>query len=296
MRELIRALRPKQWSKNVLVFAGLVFDQQLFDSTAFIQVALCFLYMSMLSSAVYLINDLVDIESDKQHPIKRNRPLASGSLSPQVAQLTATCLLIVSLLGSYFLSIRLLIIFLLYLLIQIFYNAWLKKILIVDILVISTGFVLRVAAGTVIIQVAQFSPWLYVCTALLALYLVIGKRRQDLILLKSTAKNSNTGYKSYPKELLDDLMRITTASTLIAYIIYTIEIEHETFAGVNLALITSIFVFYSLMRYSYLINQKNLGSSPEEILFLDKPLQFSIFLWAMSNIFILYILPLVATT
>ena len=296
MRELIRALRPKQWSKNVLVFAGLVFDQQLFDSTAFIQVALCFLYMSILSSAVYLINDLVDIESDKQHPIKRNRPLASGSLSSQVALLTATCLLIVSLLGSYFLSIRLLIVFLLYLLIQIFYNAWLKRILIVDILVISTGFVLRVAAGTVIIQVAQFSPWLYVCTALLALYLVIGKRRQDLILLQSTAEFSSTGSKSYPKELLDDLMRITTASTLIAYIIYTIEIEHETFAGVNLALTTSIFVFYSLMRYSYLINQKNLGSSPEEILFLDKPLQLSIFLWAMSNIFILYILPLVATT
>ena len=296
MRELIRALRPKQWSKNVLVFAGLVFDQQLFDSTAFIQVALCFLYMSMLSSAVYLINDLVDIESDKQHPIKRNRPLASGSLSSQVALLTATCLLIVSLLGSYFLSIRLLLVLLLYLLIQIFYNAWLKRILIVDILVISTGFVLRVAAGTVIIQVAQFSPWLYVCTALLALYLVIGKRRQDLILLQSTTEISSTGSKSYPKELLDDLMRITTASTLIAYIIYTIEIEHETFAGVNLALITSIFVFYSLMRYSYLINQKNLGSSPEEILFLDKPLQFSIFLWAMSNIFILYILPLVATT
>ena len=165
-----------------------------------------------------------------------------------------------------------------------------------DILVISAGFVLRVAAGTVIIQVADFSPWLYVCTALLALYLVIGKRRQDLNLLQTTAEKSSTTSKSYPKELLDDLMRITTASTLIAYIIYTIEIEHETYADVNLALITSIFVFYSLMRYSYLINQKNLGSAPEEILFHDKPLQFSIFLWAMSYIFILYILPLVATT
>ena len=165
-----------------------------------------------------------------------------------------------------------------------------------DILVISAGFVLRVAAGTVIIQVADFSPWLYVCTALLALYLVIGKRRQDLNLLQTTAEKSSTTSKSYPKERLDDLMRITTASTLIAYIIYTIEIEHETYADVNLALITSIFVFYSLMRYSYLINQKNLGSAPEEILFHDKPLQFSIFLWAMSYIFILYILPLIATT
>ena len=296
MRELFRALRPKQWSKNVLVFAGLVFDQQLFDSTAIIRVVLCFLFTCALSSAVYLINDLVDIESDKQHPIKRNRPLASGSLSSQVALYSAAILLILGLLGSYFLSARLLTVFLVYLLIQIFYNLWFKRILIVDILVISAGFVLRVAAGAVIIQVARFSPWLYVCTALLALYLVIGKRRQDLNLLQTTVGKSGTTSKSYPKELLDDLMRITTASTLIAYIIYTIEIKHETFAGVNLALITSIFVFYSLMRYSYLINQKNLGSAPEEILFHDKPLQFSIFLWAMSYIFILYILPLVATT
>lgn len=294
MHELLRAMRPRQWPKNTLVFAGLVFDQKLLHGTALARVLMCFLFTCALASAVYLINDLVDIESDKQHPTKRKRPLASGSLSPVLAKTAAVILIGVSLSGSYLISPRLLVIFTVYLLLQFLYNVWLKRIIIIDLMVISAGFVLRVAAGTVIIQVARFSPWLYVCTALLALFLVIGKRRQDQRLLKSVGTKARTALFDYQQEFLDDFLRVITSSTLIAYTIYTIEVEQATLGGINLALVTTTFVFYALFRYLYLLNNHELGGAPEDVLFSDRPLQLAILLWGLSYIFILYVLAPVA--
>ena len=295
MRECFRALRPKQWAKNVLVFAGLFFDQQFFDQVALLRVSLCFLLCCALSSAVYLINDLVDLESDRKHPTKRNRPLAAGSLSPRIAQVAAVILLAVSLLGSYALAIRLFVVFIIYLALQILYNLWLKKVIIIDIMVVSAGFILRVAAGTVVIQVARFSPWLYICTAWLALFLVVGKRRQDAILLADSAAGSPTDIRKYPRGLLDEMLRVITTATLIAYLIYTIDVEQATIGGVNLALITTVFVFYSLMRYLQLILENQQASAPEEVLFSDRPLQIAIVLWALSYLFILYVLAPIAS-
>ncbi len=290
MRELILAMRPRQWTKNVLVFAGLVFDQQLFDGEAAARVFACFILICALTSAVYLFNDLVDIESDRQHPTKRKRPLASGALSPGLARVAALILSGVSLLGAYAISPHLLIVFTLYLILQFFYNARLKRIIIVDLIAISTGFVLRVAAGTVIILVAQFSPWLYVCTALLALFLVIGKRRQELRLLRSVGAPAYHAMRGYGQELLDDLLRVITTSTLIAYLIYTIEVEQATLGGVNIALVTTAFVFYALFRYLHLLYGRDLGGVPEDVLFSDRPLQLAILLWGLSYILILYVL------
>ena len=290
MRELLRAMRPRQWAKNVLVFAGLVFDQQLFDGAVVARVFACFVLTCALASAVYLFNDLVDIESDRQHPTKRKRPLASGALSPGLARVAALILSGASVLGAYIISPRLFIVFALYLVLQFFYNMRLKRVVIVDLIAISAGFVLRVAAGTVIIQVAQFSPWLYVCTALLALFLVIGKRRQDLRLLRSVGASAHHAMRGYSQELLDDLLRVITTSTLIAYLIYTIEVEQATLGGVNLALVTTAFVFYALFRYLHLLYGHDLGGAPEDVLFSDRPLQLAILLWGLSFILILYVL------
>ena len=291
MRELLRAARPKQWVKNTLVFAGMIFDQQLFDSEPATRVLVSFVLTCALASSVYLLNDLLDMESDRQHPIKRKRPLAAGTLSPSLAKAAALFLGGGSLLASYFVSPPLLIIFIMYLVLQLIYNLWLKQIILLDLLAISAGFVLRVAAGTAIIAIKQFSPWLYVCTALLALYLVIGKRRQDLKIIQQTGKkNYQNSVWFGQQELLNVLLSVVIASTLIAYMIYTIDVEQMTLGNVNLALVSTVFVFYALFRYLYLLNRTSMSSAPEEILFSDLPLQISIIGWGLSHFLILYVL------
>ncbi len=288
MRELLRAMRPRQWTKNLLLFAGLVFDQQLFDAGAAARVSLGFLLACALTSAVYLLNDLADLESDRQHPTKRWRPLAMGSLSPRVAGMAAILLIVMSLSVAYSLLPQLAFVFLLYLLLQLTYTLWLKTIIIVDLIVISIGFVLRVVAGTVIIPISEFSPWLYVCTALLALFLVIGKRWQEQQLLQEAGNPLSKPIRDYSLPFLQDLLRIISTATLIAYLIYTIEVEQATVGGVNLTLLTSIFVLYSLFRYLYLIHDHSLGAAPEDVLFNDRPLQIAILSWGMTHILILY--------
>ena len=290
MRELLRAMRPRQWTKNVIIFAGLVFDQQLFQRPATERVFGCFVLMCALASAVYLWNDLVDIESDRQHPKKRLRPLAAGTLSPQRAQAAAILLSGASLLGAYFISLNLLLVFALYLLLQLSYSRWLKHVLIVDLIAISAGFVLRVAAGALIIKVNLFSPWLYVCTALLALFLVIGKRRQDLRVLVAVDEDVLHAARGYSQSFLDELLRVTVTITLLAYLIYTIDVAHTTIGGVNLALLTTTFVFYALFRYFYLLYERDMGGAPEEVLFTDRPIQLAILLWGLSYLVILYLL------
>ena len=282
-------MRPKQWTKNAIVYAGIVFDGQLFLPDSFLRVSVSFVLLCLLSSAIYIINDLVDIESDRQHPKKRSRAIPSGQLPIPLAIAAAIVLLIVVMSLALALNTGFAIILFSYLILHLLYSFSLKHIVILDVLSVTAGFVLRVAAGVAVIQVQAFSPWLYTCTALLAMFLVIGKRRQELLQLAEKAGTIRVTLDSYNLPLLDDMLRMVMTGTLIAYLLYTIEAPSILLAGSNLALLTVPFVLYGLFRYMYLIHVKGEGSAPDEVLLRDRPLQIAIALWGLTFVAILYL-------
>jgi 4-hydroxybenzoate polyprenyltransferase len=291
LRGLIKTMRPKQWSKNLLfVFPAIIFDGQLFNPDAFINVVITFLLLNMISGTVYIINDLVDIEADRQHPKKKTRPLPSGALPKNIAVIAAVIIPLSTLTFSFFFSRELTFILIAYLIMQIAYSFSLKQIVIVDVITIMIGFIMRVAAGAIVIDVQNFSPWLYACTGLLALFLAVGKRRQELINLGDHALNTRPIFKEYNLPLLDDMLRIVTTSTLITYVLYTLEVPTNT-QPAFLGMLTIPFVMYGLFRYLYLIHVKGEGSAPDEVLLKDRGLQLTLVLFAISLIIILYILP-----
>jgi 4-hydroxybenzoate polyprenyltransferase len=281
-------MRPRQWTKNAIVVAGIVFDGQLFNPNSLTRVVASFVLLCLISGAIYIINDLVDIESDRQHPKKRFRAIASGQVPVGVARVEAVVLILVSIGGALLFSTGLALILLAYLVLHLLYSWKLKHIVILDLLTVAAGFVLRVAAGVVVVHVQAFSPWLYTCTALLALFLIIGKRRQELLELGDGAGKIRATLETYNLPLLDDMLRMVMTSTLIAYLLYTIEAPSVLLAGTKLALVTVPFVLYALWRYLYLIHVKGEGSAPEEVLLRDRPLQVSILLWGLTFVLILY--------
>ncbi len=282
-------MRPRQWTKNAVVFAGIVFDGQLFVPESFVRVLISLALLCLISSTIYIVNDLVDIESDRQHPKKRFRAIASGQLPIPTARLAAVILTIVALGGALLFSWRLAAILLAYFILHLTYSWKLKHMVILDLMAVAAGFVLRVAAGVVVVQVQAFSPWLYACAALLAFFLIIGKRRQELLELGDDAGNIRATLGSYNLPLLDDMLRMVMTSTLIAYLLYTIEAPSVLLAGTKLGLLTVPFVLYALWRYLYLIHVEGEGSAPEEVLMRDRPLQISILLWGLTFVIILYI-------
>lgn len=284
-------MRPKQWTKNVIIYAGLVFDGQLFNTEALIRVTVSFFLLCLAASTIYIVNDLVDIERDRQHPKKKKRPLPSGELPIPLAYGAAVMLPIFSVLGARLYSPAFSVILFIYIVINILYSLRLKHVVLIDILTITAGYVLRVAGGAFVISGVTFSPWLYAVIALLALFLAVSKRRQELVMLGSEAANVRPIYKDYNLILLDELLRIVTTSTLVAYILYTIESPSVLLSNTKLALITVPFVMYGLFRYMYLVYVKGEGSAPDEVLLQDRPLQFSIILWGLSFITVLYIIP-----
>ena len=286
---LLRIMRPRQWAKNVLIFAGLVFDGQLFNPHSAGLVMISFMLLCLAASTIYIVNDLADIERDRQHPRKRFRPLPSGQLSVPLAVAVAILLPVVSVGGAALLNPRYALVLILYIALQLLYSFWIKHIVLLDILTITASYVIRVAAGVLVIEVDRFSPWLYTCTALLALFLIVGKRRQELLMLGDEASSIRPVFKHYNLALLDELLRMVTTSILIAYILYAIEAPSLLLAGNNLALITIPFVMYALFRYLYLIHVEGEGSAPDEVLFRDFPLLASIVLWGITFIIILYI-------
>ena len=286
---LVRAMRPRQWTKNVIVYAGLVFDAQLFQPEPLLRVTLTFLLLCLASSSIYVINDLADVESDRQHPRKRFRAIASGQLPIPAARVAAIALPLLTLVLALPLSPALFAIIAVYLLLHIAYAFRLKHIVIVDVLAIAAGYVLRVAAGTVVIHVTNFSPWLYLSVALLALFLAIGKRRQELLLLAEKAGTIRVTFEHYNLQMLDDMLRMVMVSVLMTYTLYTIETQSPSLAGSNLALLTVPFVLYAIFRYLYLMHVKGEGAAPEELLFTDRPLLFSILLWGITFIGIIYL-------
>jgi 4-hydroxybenzoate polyprenyltransferase len=183
VRALYRTMRPKQWAKNVFIFAGLFFDGKLLDLSRLLASVAAFAIFCLVSSAIYLINDLADIEKDRRHPVKKNRPLASGQLAPVVAQVAAAVILAISLPVAFVLHPLFGVATVVYAGLMVLYSVVLKNIVIVDVMTIAAGFVLRVFAGAIVVQVTRFSPWLYVCTILLALFIAINKRRHELLLL-----------------------------------------------------------------------------------------------------------------
>lgn len=286
---LIRTMRPKQWTKSLLfIFPAITFDGQLFDAEPFFRVLLAFILFSLISGTVYIINDLVDIESDRQHPKKKNRPLPSGQLPVSVAR-TAAVLIPIGTLAISLYSPLLTGILFAYLIMQIGYSFIFKHVVIIDVLVIMVGFIMRVASGVVVIEIRNFSPWLYACTGLLALFLAVGKRRQELVTLGNNAANTRRIFKDYNLPLIDDMMRVVTTSTLITYILYTIEVP--TPVGNNLGLLTVPYVLYGLFRYLYLIHVRGEGAAPDEVLLKDRPLQIDILLFGLTYVLILYVIP-----
>lgn len=290
---LLRTMRPKQWTKNVLfVFPAIIFDRQLTDLTALSRVSIACVLLILMSGTVYIINDLVDIEKDRAHPKKKMRPLPSGELPKGLAIIASIIIPACTLSYAYFSFDRDLAgVLLLYLVIQVGYSFVLKHIVLIDVLTVMSGFVLRVVAGVVVIDVANFSPWLYACSGLLALFLAVGKRRQELISLGEHALKTRPIFQHYTVALIDDMMRLVTTSTFITYLLYTIEADTAQYKGYNLALLTAPIVLYGLFRYLYLIHVKGEGSAPDEVLLTDRGMQLTIVVWGISFITFLYLIP-----
>ena len=283
---LIKTMRPKQWIKNIFIFAALTFDVKLLNMYYLVRTLAGFVLLCLVSGIVYVINDLADVEKDRQHPMKRNRPLASGQLSPRVAVVAAVVISLVVLPLGYLLTPAFGAILTVYVLIQIAYSFWLKNVVIIDVMLIAAGFVLRVAAGVPLVEAVRFSPWLYICMTLLALLIGFGKRRHELVLLRENASTHRQSLQEYNLSLLDHVITIVTASTLLAYALYT-------FSAPNLPpnhtmMLTIPFILYAIFRYLYLIHVKGMGGAPEEIALSDRPLQAAFALWGLSVIIVMY--------
>jgi 4-hydroxybenzoate polyprenyltransferase len=280
-------MRPEQWTKNLLVFAGLLFGGRLLDADAAGRAILTFVIFCGLSAAVYLFNDVADRHADRQHPLKRNRPIASGRVSAGLALTTAAALAVASVSAAWLLSTALALVSGTYLVLLLLYSATLKHIVIVDALTIAAGFVLRAAAGAVAVSV-PIGSWLLVCTTLLALFLALSKRRHELTLLGDGALWHRRILQEYSPYLLDQMIAVVTASTLIAYSVYATSAETAERLGTPWLGITIPFVLYGIFRYLYLVHQKSGGGSPTSILLTDAPLLGCVALWALSIVAILY--------
>ena len=283
---LFVSLRPNQWTKNLIIFAGLIFGQRLFDPTAAARSIGTFAAFCGLSGVVYLINDITDREQDRWHPVKRGRPIASGAL-PVRTVLTAAVIIGSAGLGwSFWISARLGVVALTYLALLTAYSLLLKHVVILDVLTIAVGFVLRAVAGAVAVSV-PISHWLLVCTILLALFLALSKRRHELVLLAEDATGHRPILEEYSPYLLDQMIGVVTASTVVSYILYTTDAETAARFGTRLLGLTIPLPLYGIFRYLYLVHQKG-GGTPSELLLTDRPLVVCVALWALAVVLIVY--------
>ena len=284
---LIVSVRPGEWTKNLFVFAGLLFGQRLTDPLAVKRAGLAFLIFCALAGVVYLVNDVADRDRDRQHPRKRNRPIASGALSVPTALGAAALLTACGLGAAWWLGRDFFAVAAGYLLLLVLYSGPLKHIVIIDVLTIAIGFVLRVAAGAVAIGV-PISQWLLICTILLALFLGLSKRRHEIVLLADGAIGHRRILEEYSPYLLDQMIGVVTASTLMAYILYATSHETAEKFGTSLLGLTIPFPLYGIFRYLYLVHRKEGGGSPAELLLNDRPLLACVALWAVGVAVIIY--------
>jgi 4-hydroxybenzoate polyprenyltransferase len=284
---LVLSLRPSQWTKNLIVFAALMFGQRLLDVRAVLSSLAAFAIFCALSGVVYLVNDVADREADRIHPTKRFRPIASGAVPVTVALATAVALSVVALGAAYWLRPAFALLAAAYVVLLAVYSGPLKHMVIIDVLTIAIGFVLRAAAGAVVIDVA-ISHWLLILTILLALFLALSKRRHELILLADGATSHRRILQEYSPYLLDQMISVVTASTLVAYAFYTVSPETVAKFGTDRLVWTLPFPLYGIFRYLYLVHQKAGGGSPSEMLLTDRPLLVCVALWALTVAIILY--------
>lgn len=287
--QILITMRPKQWIKNMVVFAALIFSQKLFEPHAFLISFLAFFLFCLIASSIYLFNDVIDREEDKQHPFKKLRPVASGTLSTTTAVTSAALLAIVSLGVAVLVDGWFSVILATYYAINLAYSKYLKHVVIIDVMVIALGFVLRAIGGAIIIEV-EISPWLIICTTLLALFLGFGKRRHELVTMNEEAHNHRPILSEYSPYFLDQMISVLTASTVVAYALYTMSADVQTKLHSSHLNLTIPFVLYGIFRYLYLIHQKKRGGNPTSVLFTDKPLLINIVLWMITVCIILYFL------
>jgi 4-hydroxybenzoate polyprenyltransferase len=282
------SMRPRQWTKNLVIFAPLIFSRTLLSTPYLLHSIAAFIIFCALSGCVYIMNDVIDLEQDKRHPLKSSRPLASGRLKPPVAIIALACLLtITTLLSAAYFNVSFLLAAAAYLLLQIFYTFYLKHIVIIDVFCIATGFLIRVVAGAEAILVSV-STWLLFCTLLLALFLALSKRRHEIMLLEENAVHHRKILFEYSLNLLDQMITIVTTATVMAYILYTIADETISKFGTDNLKYTVPFVLYGIFRYLYLIHQKNEGGSPERLLLNDRPILIAVVLYLATACFVLY--------
>ena len=281
-------MRPAQWIKNLLVFAGLVFAEKAGDWNLSWLAFQAFLIFCMLSSAVYLINDVLDREGDREHPLKRHRPVASGKLSPGLCTLTAIILALAAASWALGLGIPFFIVSFSYLLLNILYTVRLKHLVIIDVMAVALGFLLRVLAGTVVINV-QTSHWILICTFLLSLFLAFGKRRHELILLENEASTHRGVLVHYSPYFLDQMISVVTAGTLICYTLYTLSEDTVAHVGSRNLLFSVPFVMYGIFRYLYLIHERKGGGDPTQVLLTDISLLAAVVCWLAVVGIVLYL-------
>ena len=289
--------RPQQWVKNVLVFAAVIFSGRFLDLESLLASVICFVAFCFLSSSVYIFNDIVDRKHDRLHPLKRMRPLASGELSVGIASLAAVLFALAGLgLGALLVSLFsvasfwVLVVLVVYLLIQVAYTLWLKHLVILDVMVLSAGFVLRVMAGGFAIT-AELSYWAIICTILLALFLGFGKRRHEILLLNDAATSHRRSLSEYSPYFLDQMISVTTSSTVVAYALYTMSPEVIEKLGTDKLILTLPFVIYGIFRYLYLVHQKEEGGNPTKALLSDVPILVNGVLWFLTVVVLLYCKP-----
>nr|WP_035300592.1 decaprenyl-phosphate phosphoribosyltransferase [Brevibacillus thermoruber] len=278
---LFEQMRPKQWSKNLLVFAALLFSFPNVTTDMIVHSIFGFFLFSLVSGTVYILNDFIDREADRQHPDKRNRPMASGALNPYVALFFGAIVLLFSIIMAFRFNGAFGALLTLYFVNNVAYSFRLKHVVIVDIMVIASGFVLRAIGGALVIEV-PFTPWFLICTMLLALFLAISKRRHELMLLQENKTGHRKVLERYNADLLNQLNSIVTSATIISYALFTFT------SGRTLHLMWTIpFVLYGIFRYLYLIHVEGKGGKPDKLLFEDKHILFTVILYALTVMIIL---------
>lgn len=284
---LFVAMRPKQWSKNLVIFAGLIFAQKFFHLDSLQTSLLAFVAFCLNASAVYLINDVKDLEQDRLHPTKKNRPLPSGKIMPAQAVTASIILAAASLTLAFFLNARFGILLAAYWLMMMTYTFRLKHIVIVDLLVISAGFVLRAISGAIVLDV-MISRWLIACAIFLSLFLILAKRLNEILELGAAASEHRAILEEYGQRFLDQMIAVVTACTIFSYVLYTADPETVAKFQTHNLILTAPFVIYGIFRYLYLVYQRNLGGRPEMILLTDRPLMLSVLLWIAAAMIIVY--------
>jgi 4-hydroxybenzoate polyprenyltransferase len=283
---ILVSLRPRQWVKNLFVFAGLVFGQRLFTA-AFWPALAAFAIFCALSGAIYLVNDVADRDKDRLHPKKRERPVAAGRLSVRLALGVALTLVVVALAAASQISTGFVLVAVAYVVLLSAYSVWLKHVVIVDVLTVAVGFVLRALAGTLAIDVA-ISGWLLICTILIALFLALGKRRHEYLTLEADAARHRPILAEYSAGLLDQMIAVVTASTVTAYALYTMSPETVAKFHTQLLPVTLPFVLYGIFRYLYLLYRRQLGGNPSELFLNDRALLVNTACWVAAVLLIIY--------